>query len=108
MVQVQHTLSLARRLGACERARLTRLVTRHIKVMRHRKTRAPHYVAAHGRKLLPVSPVGRHDAVLAVKQNVRLGEAVEKRHQFGRGNVCRHVVQWLEVRLGTQTCVPGS
>ena len=91
VMQMQHTLALTRGFGPVERTRLARLVARDVEMVRHRITRAPHHTAAHGRKLLAVRLVGRHDAVLPVKQNVRLGQTVEIGRQFGRGKFRGHL-----------------
>ena len=83
VVQVQHTLALAGSAGLRQRARLTGLVTRHVEVVRHLVAGAPDH-ALHRTELLPVSRIRRQDAVLQVKQNVRLAQAFKVGHQFGQ------------------------
>jgi hypothetical protein len=75
---------VARFAGAQQRAGFTGLVTRHAEAVRHLITSAPDHTSVRA-ELAPVGRVGGQDAVLGVKQDMRLGQAFHKGHEFGQG-----------------------
>jgi hypothetical protein len=83
VVQVQHALALARFARARQRAALAGLVAGHAEVVRDLVAGAPHHRGLRA-ELAPVGRVGRHDAVLPVEQDVRLGQAFQVGHQLGQ------------------------
>ena len=91
VVQVQHPLALPRLARPGQRAGLTRLVTRHIEVVRHLIAGAPHH-ALHRAELLAIRRIGRQNSVLGVKQNMGFGQALQVGHEFRQwlhgGSLC--------------------
>jgi hypothetical protein len=83
VVQVQHTLALARFTRARQRAALARLVAGHAEVVRDLVAGAPDDRTLRA-ELAPVGRVGGQDPVLPVEQDVRLGQAFQVGHQFGQ------------------------
>jgi hypothetical protein len=84
VVQVQNPFALTRLACLHQGAGLTGLITRDAEMMRHLKTGAPDHAAIRA-ELAPVRGVGCQNAVLRVKQNMGLWQALQKRHQFGQG-----------------------
>ncbi|MNV77420.1 hypothetical protein D3C71_1708350 [compost metagenome] len=93
VVQVQHTLALPAQHGAGQRAGLARLVAGHRRVVRHLVAGAPDHWRTLS-ELAPVGCVGGHDAVLAVEQDVGLGQGVEVGSEFGQRGAAAMGGQW--------------
>ena len=104
VVQVQHPFALPRLAGTGQGAGLAGLVARHTEVVGHRITGASDHRALRA-ELPPVGRVRRDDPVLAVKQDVRLGQTLQIGHQFrqqaGHGSV-------LQARVHQSTCGPAG
>ncbi|MCY1536443.1 hypothetical protein D9M68_719020 [compost metagenome] len=84
VVQVQHTLALARGARLRQWAGLARLVAGHGEMVRDLVAATPDHAALRA-VLAPVGRVGRQDAVARVEQDVRLGQAFEKGSEFWQG-----------------------
>ena len=105
VVQVQHPFPLTGLARPRQRAGFTRLITRHRKVVRHLITGAPHH-AALGTELTAVGGIRRENAVLRIKQDVRLGQALQVGHHFWQGFRNR-VIHGVQCRLPLPECVPN-
>ena len=90
VVHMQHPFALPRGARLREWAGLARLVTRHAGMVGHGVAGAPHHAAlrtafrtARCSELAAISPIGRQDAIAVVQQDVWIGQALQKGHQFG-------------------------
>ena len=90
VVHMQHPFALPRGARLRQWAGLARLVTRHAGMVRHGVAGAPHHAAlrtafrsARCTELAAIGPIGRQDAIAVVQQDVWIGQALQKGHQFG-------------------------
>ena len=93
MPVTMRALALPAQHGAGQRAGLARLVAGHRRVVRHLVAGATDHWRTLS-ELAPVGCVGGHDAVLAVEQDVGLGQGVEVGSEFGQRGAAAMGGQW--------------